>query len=62
VGTAGRALDGLNNTSNLFSSGELTVPGISGQGMAFVSSCGSMYEVDVTPSEPLTADEDYLAA
>ncbi|QLH79427.1 TIGR00266 family protein [Halosimplex rubrum] len=52
----------LNNTSNLFSSGELTVLGISGQGMAFVSSYGSMYEVDVEPGEPLTVDEDHLVA
>jgi len=52
----------LNNTSNLFSSGELTVLGISGQGMAFVSSYGSMYEVDVTQGEPLTVDEDHLVA
>jgi len=52
----------LNNTSNLFSSGELTVLGISGQGMAFVSSYGSMYEVDVAPGEPLTVDEDHLVA
>ena len=52
----------MNDTSNLFSSGELTVLGISGQGMAFVSSYGSMYEVDVTPGEPLTVDEDHLVA
>ena len=52
----------MNDTSNLFSSGELTVLGISGQGMAFVSSYGSMCEVDVTPGEPLTVDEDYLVA
>lgn len=52
----------MNNRANLFSSGELTVLGISGQGMAFVSSYGSMYEVEVTPDEPLTVDEDHLVA
>ena len=62
MGTAGRALDGLNNILNLFSSGELTVLCISGQRMAFVSSYGSMYEVDVTPGEPLTVDEDHPVA
>ena len=52
----------MNNRSNLFSSGELTVLGISGQGMAFVSSYGSMYEVEVEPDDPLIVDEDHLVA
>jgi uncharacterized protein (TIGR00266 family) len=52
----------VNNRSNLFSSGELTVLGLSGQGLAFVSSYGSMYEVDVTAGDPLVVDEDHLVA
>jgi uncharacterized protein (TIGR00266 family) len=52
----------LNNASNMFSSGELTVLGISGQGMAFVSSYGSMYEREVEAGEPLIVDEDHLVA
>jgi len=30
--------------------------------MAFFSSYGSMYEVDVTPEDPLIVDEDHLVA
>ncbi|WP_135820767.1 TIGR00266 family protein [Halostella litorea] len=52
----------LNDRSNLFSSGELTVLGLAGRGMAFVSSYGSMYEADVTPDDPLVVDEDHLVA
>jgi uncharacterized protein (TIGR00266 family) len=51
-----------NNRSNLFSSGELTVLGLSGQGLAFLSSFGSMVRRDVTPDNPLTVDEDHLVA
>ncbi len=51
-----------NNRSNLFSSGELTVLGLSGQGVAFLSSFGSMVRRDVTPDNPLTVDEDHLVA
>lgn len=52
----------LNNFSNMFSSGELTVLGLSGQGMAFVSAFGSMIEREVTPEEPLIVDEDHIVA
>lgn len=52
----------VNEASNFFSSGELTVLGISGQGWAFLSSFGSIYERDVTPDEPLIADEDHIVA
>lgn len=52
----------LNNISNMFSSGELTVLGLSGQGMAFISAFGSMYSKEVTPEEPLIVDEDHLVA
>lgn len=51
-----------NNRSNLFSSGELTVLGLSGQGLAFLSSFGSMVRRDVTPDNPLTVDENHLVA
>ncbi|MFW6434988.1 MAG: TIGR00266 family protein, partial [Halovenus sp.] len=49
-----------NNRSNILSSGELTVLGLSGQGMAFLSSVGSMVRRDVTAGEPLVVDEDHL--
>lgn len=52
----------LNNFSNMFSSGELSVLGLSGRGMAFVSAFGSMYEKEVTPDEPLIVDEDHIVA
>ncbi|WP_323190518.1 TIGR00266 family protein [Halostella sp. PRR32] len=52
----------FNNRSNLFSSGELTVLGLSGQGHAFLSSYGSMHEQDVTPENPLIVDEDHIVA
>lgn len=52
----------LNNVSNMFSSGELTVLGLSGQGLAFVSAFGAMVEREVRPDEPLIVDEDHLVA
>ena len=52
----------LNNISNMFSSGELTVLGLSGQGVAFFSSFGSMVEREVTETNPLIVDEDHLVA
>ncbi|WP_436936050.1 TIGR00266 family protein [Halovenus marina] len=52
----------LNNLSNMFNSGELTVLGLSGQGTAFLSAFGSMVEREVTPQESLIVDEDHLVA
>lgn len=52
----------LNNVSNMFSSGELTVLGLAGQGTAFLSSFGSMVEREVTREDPLVVDEDHLVA
>ena len=52
----------MNNFSNMFSSGELTVLGLSGRGMAFLSAFGSMYEMDVTEGDPLIVDEDHIVA
>jgi uncharacterized protein (TIGR00266 family) len=52
----------LNNVSNMFSSGELTVLGVSGRGMAFLSAYGSMYREKVTSGEPLVVDEDHIVA
>lgn len=52
----------FNNRSNMFSSGELTVLGLSGQGMAFISAYGSMYEQDVSQGDPLVVDEDHIVA
>jgi uncharacterized protein (TIGR00266 family) len=49
-----------NNRSNILSSGELTVLGLSGQGMTFLSSFGSMVKREVTAGEPLVVDEDHL--
>ena len=51
-----------NNRSNLFSLGELTVLGLSGRGMAFLSAFGSMVKREVTPEQPLIVDEDHLVA
>ncbi|MUV89431.1 TIGR00266 family protein [Halapricum sp. CBA1109] len=52
----------MNNFSNMFSSGELTVLGLSGQGVAFLSAFGSMVEREVTSEDPLVVDEDHLVA
>ena len=52
----------FNNRSNMFSSGELTVLGLSGQGMTFISAYGSMYEQDVEQGDPLIVDEDHIVA
>lgn len=52
----------LNDVSNMFSSGELTVLGLSGQGMAFISAYGSMHREEVTQGEPLIVDEDHIVA
>jgi len=52
----------LNNFSNMFSSGELTVLGLSGRGVAFLSSFGSLLEREVSQGEPLIVDEDHLVA
>jgi uncharacterized protein (TIGR00266 family) len=52
----------MNNLSNMFSSGELTVLGLSGQGVAFLSAFGSMVEREVTSDDPLVVDEDHLVA
>jgi uncharacterized protein (TIGR00266 family) len=52
----------LNDVSNMFSSGELTVLGLSGRGMAFISAYGSMYREEVTDGEPLIVDEDHIVA
>jgi uncharacterized protein (TIGR00266 family) len=38
------------------------VCGVSGQGWAFLSSFGAVYERDVTPGDPLVVDEDHLLA
>jgi uncharacterized protein (TIGR00266 family) len=51
-----------NNRSNILSSGELSVLGLSGQGMAFLSSFGSMVRREVTPENSLIVDEDHLVA
>jgi uncharacterized protein (TIGR00266 family) len=47
---------------NFFSSGALTVLGLSGQGWAFLSSFGSICERQVTREDPLIADEDHVVA
>jgi uncharacterized protein (TIGR00266 family) len=52
----------FNNRSNMFSSGELTVLGLSGQGMAFISAYGSMHKEEVTQNDPLIVDEDHIVA
>lgn len=50
----------FNNRSNILSSGELTVLGLSGRGTAFLSSFGSMVKREVTSGEPLVVDENHL--
>lgn len=51
-----------NNSRNLFSSGELTVLAMEGDGTAFLSAYGSVVERDVTDGDPLVVDEDHLIA
>jgi uncharacterized protein (TIGR00266 family) len=51
-----------NDRSNLLSSGELTVLGLSGRGTAFLSAFGSMVEREITSGEPFIVDEDHLVA
>jgi uncharacterized protein (TIGR00266 family) len=51
-----------NEASNIFSSGELTVLRLSGDGTAFLSAFGGLREERVTASDPLTVDEDHLLA
>jgi len=51
-----------NNRSNIFSSVELTVLGLSGQGMAFLSSFGSLITRHVSEGDPLIVDEDHIVA
>ncbi|WP_458189955.1 TIGR00266 family protein [Haladaptatus sp. NG-WS-4] len=52
----------LNDAGNFFSSSELTVLGMSGDGIAFLSSYGSIYSVDVNDEDPIIVDEDHLVA
>ncbi len=52
----------VNEAGNFFSSGELTVLALKGDGIAFLSSYGSLYEVDITDDDPLVVDEDHLIA
>ncbi|WP_227354838.1 TIGR00266 family protein [Haladaptatus salinisoli] len=52
----------LNDARNFFSSNELTVLAMSGDGIAFLSSYGSIYSVDIADDDPLIVDEDHLVA
>lgn len=52
----------LNEATNFFSSGELTVLGLAGEGTAFLSAFGAIYADDVTPDDPVVVDEDHLLA
>lgn len=51
-----------NNTSNIFSSGELRILALSGRGTLFPGSFGGMVERAVTGGRPLVVDEDHLIA
>jgi len=51
-----------NEASNFFSSGELTVLALDGDGVAFLSAFGALRQHDVTPEDPLVVDEDHLLA
>jgi len=51
-----------NEAGNLFSSGELTVLAMAGDGIAFLSAYGAVIERDVAADEPLVVDEDHLVA
>nr|WP_281247659.1 TIGR00266 family protein [Haladaptatus litoreus] len=52
----------LNNARNFFSSSELTVLALDGDGIAFLSSYGSIYSVNISDDDPLIVDEDHLVA
>lgn len=52
----------LNAAQNMFSSGELTVLSLSGQGWAFLSACGGIETETIEPGDPLVVDEDHLVA
>ena len=52
----------VNAAGNMFSSGELTVLSLSGQGWAFLSACGGIETETVEPGDPLVVDEDHLVA
>jgi uncharacterized protein (TIGR00266 family) len=51
-----------NEAGNLFSSGELTVLAMEGDGTAFLSAYGAVVERDVAADEPLVVDEDHIVA
>jgi uncharacterized protein (TIGR00266 family) len=51
-----------NETSNVFSSGELTVLALDGSGTAFLSAYGGVEEVAASPDDPVVVDEDHLIA
>lgn len=50
----------LNDASQLFSTGELTVLELTGRGLAFISTYGAVEAVEVIPDDPLTADEQHV--
>lgn len=52
----------VNETSNLFTSGDLAVLALDGSGTAFLSAYGAVEEVAVSPDDPVVVDEDHLIA
>ena len=52
----------MNEAGNFFSSGELTVLALEGDGTAFLSAFGGLRNHEVTPEEPIVVDEDHLLA
>jgi uncharacterized protein (TIGR00266 family) len=51
-----------NDARNIFSSGELTVLGLSGDGVAFLTAAGAVHESAVESDDPLFVDEGHLVA
>lgn len=52
----------VNEASNFFSSGELTVLALDGTGTAFLSAYGAVHRVPVSAADPVVVDEDHLLA
>ncbi|NHN61173.1 MULTISPECIES: TIGR00266 family protein [Halorussus] len=51
-----------NEAGNFFSSGELTVLAMAGEGTAFLSAYGAVVSREVASDDPLVVDEDHLVA
>ena len=52
----------MNESRNFFSSGELTVLAMEGDGTAFLSAYGAVVEREIAADDPVIVDEDHLIA